>query len=61
MRADMRLPLLANMPRPATSDVVVADGNPYIRRLSAIGTPVKSNLRSGNHGKGIFSPEYLRV
>ena len=56
-----RAPLLAMMPREATREVVVAEGRPYRRRATTMGTPVKSNLRNGIQGKGILSPEYLRV
>ena len=61
MLADMRLPLLAQMPTPATREVVTEEGKPYKNRLRAMGIPVKSNFRFGYHGKGIFSPEYLSV
>jgi hypothetical protein len=61
MLADIRLPLLAQMPTPATREVVTDGVNPYRKRQRAMGMPVKSNFRFGYHGKGIFNPEYLRV
>src|SRR4030042_1526544 len=61
MDAESRLPLLARIPRPATVDVTTAASGPYMRRLSIMGTPVKSNLRSGYQGNGILRPEYLRA
>jgi len=59
--ADIQLPLLMMMPNPAMRLVVMAGENPYMNRLITMGTPVKSNLRLGYHGKGIFRPEYFRV
>jgi len=47
--ADIRLPLLATIPTPATR-VVTDDVKPYRKRLSAIGMPVKSNFRLGYQG-----------
>ena len=61
MEAETMLPLLTIIPIPATMLVVIADGNPYMKRLMITGIPVKSNLRLGYHGNGIFSPEYFKV
>jgi hypothetical protein len=49
------------MPTKATTLVVSAEGIPYMKRLRAIGIPVKSNLRVGIQGNGIFNPLNLRA
>jgi hypothetical protein len=54
-------PLLDIIANNATILVVKAEGNPYISKLSSIGTPVKSNLSVGIHGKGILKPLYFKA
>jgi len=50
-------PLLSMIPMHAIVDVIAEEDSPKSRRDITIGTPVKSNLRNGIHGNGIFKPE----
>jgi hypothetical protein len=43
----------------ATADVNAPGIKPKRKKERTIGIPVKSNLRTGNHGKGIFKFEYF--
>ena len=54
-------PLRARIASIATMDVVALGSKPYNKKDSTIGTPVKSNLRKGSHGKGIFKPENFKL
>jgi hypothetical protein len=60
-KAEIMLPLLKMMPSPATIEAVTDEEKPYKNRPRVIGTPVKSNLIFGYHGKGSLSPEYFKV
>ena len=57
MMPPTKSPLLIMIPRQATVDVIEAEDTPKSRKDMTIGTPVKSNLRNGIHGNGIFKPE----
>lgn len=54
-------PLRESIAIKATADVNTAGTKPKSSKDKTMGIPVKSNFKIGNHGKGIFSPEYFNV
>jgi hypothetical protein len=57
MRGPITSPLRRKMARNAMLEVVAPDEKPNSKYDNTMGTPVKSNLSTGNNGKGILRPE----
>jgi len=57
IHAPVTFPLRAKIAKTATAEVTTLGTIPKKRRDKTIGIPVRSNLRNGSHGNGIFNPE----